>query len=305
MSLELLNKAWSLDLSTTQKIVLVSICCQANEKGICFPSVQFIAKRCSLSTRAVFRSLEYLKGVGLVKVRSRLGRSSLYKVNGVLLTEMALACMPEREEFDDDFDDDDIGAFGGATVSKGHAPKSYITYTNHNLNIKDKTNVLSKDKTTRVDAIPIGKKHTRGVDADPISGDPCAKREKTAPTRHDGPKDDIPMPNDQTLPVRPKKGGNDAKGLRAMPPDFAPDQVGRECAQKFNIDLGLELDRFKNYNDATGRKMKNWQAAWRLWCSKAGSNTKKHSYFAAKNKKSSHDLSGIDYTTGINADGTF
>ena len=70
MSIRLMNEVWSLDLSATSKIVLLSLADQANEEGVCWPSIAHIAKRSSVSTRTVHRCISQMAATGLLEVIS-------------------------------------------------------------------------------------------------------------------------------------------------------------------------------------------------------------------------------------------
>ena len=64
MSDFLVGAALWLDLSTARKMVLVSLCENADkETGHCFPNQDYIAARCSLSERAVRGHLSALEGL--------------------------------------------------------------------------------------------------------------------------------------------------------------------------------------------------------------------------------------------------
>lgn len=54
-----------------------------------------------------------------------------------------------------------------------------------------------------------------------------------------------------------------------LPSDFYPNETGVEYAEKRNVTLAVELESFRNWHQAKGTTMKDWQAAWRTWCDKA------------------------------------
>ena len=73
--------AWKSSFSSGQKIVLLSLCDNANEQGDCYPSISMMAEKCSMSERSVFNQLDFLEKVGAISKSQRTGRSTLYKVN--------------------------------------------------------------------------------------------------------------------------------------------------------------------------------------------------------------------------------
>lgn len=73
-----MNAAWDLEMPSGMKFVLMSLCDQANDAGQCFPSVATIAKRCSMSERAVQGHVKALEEAGFLARRERVGHSTLY-----------------------------------------------------------------------------------------------------------------------------------------------------------------------------------------------------------------------------------
>ena len=74
-----------------------------------------------------------------------------------------------------------------------------------------------------------------------------------------------------TINQEPRTKKNIVKDGRAtaLPDDFYPDETGVKYAEDRSIDLGKELEQFKNFHAAKGSTFKNWQAAWRTWVGNA------------------------------------
>lgn len=68
-----MNRVWRMGIPATPKIVLLSLADQANESGICWPSQPQIAKRCSLSDRAVREQLCWLENAKVIHREVRAG----------------------------------------------------------------------------------------------------------------------------------------------------------------------------------------------------------------------------------------
>lgn len=66
MSLDLMRRVWSLGIPATAKMVLLSLADQAKDDCVCWPSQPQIAKRCSLTERAVRSQLLWLEGADLL-----------------------------------------------------------------------------------------------------------------------------------------------------------------------------------------------------------------------------------------------
>lgn len=81
MSISLMAEAWNLDIPSGRKLVLLSLCDNANEQGMCYPSIATIAKKCSMGERTVQQHITDLEKVGLVERNERTGRSTVYIVN--------------------------------------------------------------------------------------------------------------------------------------------------------------------------------------------------------------------------------
>lgn len=81
MSVHLMSQVFHTSLPATHKLVLLALCDNADEKGEkCFPSVDTLAKKCSLSRRAVFNSLKFLEAEGYIQRDTQIRHSTNYHV---------------------------------------------------------------------------------------------------------------------------------------------------------------------------------------------------------------------------------
>lgn len=71
MSIDLVAAALWLDLKPTRKLVLVSLCENADQYGLCWPSREYIARRCSLDVRSVTPHLQGLEEGGWMRVEEK------------------------------------------------------------------------------------------------------------------------------------------------------------------------------------------------------------------------------------------
>lgn len=86
MSLRLMSAVWDLQTeSHTQKLVLLALADNANDEGVCWPSIATIAKKCNLTKRSVQLQIRKLEKGRLLKVKSEPFRSNTYHLT-VLLT---------------------------------------------------------------------------------------------------------------------------------------------------------------------------------------------------------------------------
>ncbi|WP_222850765.1 helix-turn-helix domain-containing protein [Achromobacter xylosoxidans] len=81
MSTIVMSACWPLQTKTpAQKAVLVSLADNANDEGVCWPSVGKIAERTCLSERAVQDAIKWLIKHSAVAASGRTGRSTVYTV---------------------------------------------------------------------------------------------------------------------------------------------------------------------------------------------------------------------------------
>lgn len=74
-----MSACWPLQgMSGPQKAVLISLADNANDEGVCWPSVARISERTCLAERTVQTAIKWLGQVGLLSVRERMGRSTMY-----------------------------------------------------------------------------------------------------------------------------------------------------------------------------------------------------------------------------------
>lgn len=74
MSIKLMAAAWELDIPQTEKMVLLCLCDYANDKGECWPAVESLARKCSVSDRTVQRAIRGLVQSGILAVKQSRGR---------------------------------------------------------------------------------------------------------------------------------------------------------------------------------------------------------------------------------------
>jgi hypothetical protein len=85
MSLKVMHWAWSLSLSPAPKIVLLALADEANDDGFCFPSVPYLANKCSLDQRTVQRVLRKLAHAQYMSIEHRFRRDRARTSNGYRL----------------------------------------------------------------------------------------------------------------------------------------------------------------------------------------------------------------------------
>ena len=71
---------WPLQMPPTPKSVLISMADQANDQGVCWPSVATLCERTCFGERAVRMAIRWLEGAGLLRVEIGAMRANRYTV---------------------------------------------------------------------------------------------------------------------------------------------------------------------------------------------------------------------------------
>ena len=71
MSIQLMSRAWSMPIPTSQKMVLLALADRANDDGECWPGQTELASKCSMSNRNVIRMIEWLEARGALRSERR------------------------------------------------------------------------------------------------------------------------------------------------------------------------------------------------------------------------------------------
>lgn len=85
------------------------------------------------------------------------------------------------------------------------------------------------------------------------------------PAQSEGNANHKPLTNNQepvTIDEAPKR-------RKQIPADFYPNETGVNAAEQKGINVAVELEKFRNYHQAKGSVMLDWQAAWRTWVGNA------------------------------------
>jgi len=81
MSIRLMTQVWSMTIAEKYKLVLLSLADQANDDGVCWPDMETIAARCSVSKRTVMRAVEGLVQLELLSVDAKRNSTTIYHVH--------------------------------------------------------------------------------------------------------------------------------------------------------------------------------------------------------------------------------
>lgn len=70
------------DLESTDKFVLLALADNANDQRVCWPSIETIAKKTSLSERAVQYSIKRLEDGMFLAIKRQFGKSNMFYLGG-------------------------------------------------------------------------------------------------------------------------------------------------------------------------------------------------------------------------------
>lgn len=76
-----MSACWPVRTEPSRKAVLISLADQANDDGICWPSVNTLAERTCLDERTVQRAIQGLQAEGHLTIQMRSGRSTIYRLH--------------------------------------------------------------------------------------------------------------------------------------------------------------------------------------------------------------------------------
>jgi len=86
MSIRIMSAVWEIQsIKGTEKLVLLSLADNANDNGICWPSLNTIARKCGVTRRQAIRIINDLEKLGFIEKQSRrktetLSDTNLYRV---------------------------------------------------------------------------------------------------------------------------------------------------------------------------------------------------------------------------------
>lgn len=76
-----MSQVWDIPCPThTQKLVFIALADNSNDQRVCWPSLDYLARKCDLSRQAVITQIDKLIARGLLKVRKNDGRVNVYEL---------------------------------------------------------------------------------------------------------------------------------------------------------------------------------------------------------------------------------
>lgn len=90
--------AWELSIPATEKMVLLCLCDHANDDGQCWPSMNRLAAKCSLTDRTVRKAIKWLIDHKQISAATDAGKVNRYQINpGICFTPEAASALPRKD----------------------------------------------------------------------------------------------------------------------------------------------------------------------------------------------------------------
>ena len=144
MSYKFLPVAWEAKIDPTLKLVLLSLADQANDEGLCWPSISNIMARTCLCERAVQNALAKLETIGYFRRVFRAGASTHYLLNSKATP--AVECTPAPH-----------APPPPHHVHPTPAPRAPRTVSEPSMNRKPKTNAPAFDAVAALSGLGVEK----------------------------------------------------------------------------------------------------------------------------------------------------
>lgn len=81
MSIKLMTAVWGINLPDSEKLVLLALADNANDEGVCWPSIATIAEKCSKSERTIQRAISTLESAGHLSRTDKPGKGTVWHVH--------------------------------------------------------------------------------------------------------------------------------------------------------------------------------------------------------------------------------
>jgi len=88
MSTQMMAKIWPLQMPTVAKAVYISLADNANDHGLCWPSIPTISKRVCASERAVYNAIKWLEKNNALTKNHNAGKSTHYTLTPELYSPL-------------------------------------------------------------------------------------------------------------------------------------------------------------------------------------------------------------------------
>ena len=82
MSIKIMSMVWDVkELTPMQKLIVLKLADNADDGGVCWPSLETVAGACGCSSRTVMRAIDHFKVLGILSSTRRYNKSNKYYFN--------------------------------------------------------------------------------------------------------------------------------------------------------------------------------------------------------------------------------
>lgn len=239
MSVKLMSYAFDTHLNGNDKLVLLALCDFASDDGdSCYPSIQRIADKASISERTAQRILSKFREWGLItpikNMQGGFGKTVHYVINVAML---------QKGDKMTPFQMDEKGDSGDVKRVTNEAEKGDIAVSpdpseNHQRTI---SSVVAREGAP---SQPDDKNHEKALQDGSFTLQP-------------------PAPDPKAKPKKPK-----TPILTPLDPEFRPDEMWIRYAQSRKLsmpEIKEEWNKFRDHHVAKASRFADWFAAWRNW----------------------------------------
>lgn len=137
MSIKLMSAVWDLELKPISKLLLLALADNANDQGVCWPSISHIMKKTSLARRTVETNLQVLISLNLIQSENR------YKNNGSLMSNCYTITLPQHLHYPPQ-------EMRDPPAGDAYKPSIKPSLKNNNNNITKKSDLVNYKPSDRI-----------------------------------------------------------------------------------------------------------------------------------------------------------
>lgn len=241
-----MTRAWEIELPHSQKLVLLSLADNANDRGDCWPSITTIAEKCCMHRSTVMRMLNELEIKGQITRSIEPGMTNGYRIHPSHIATTT-AAHPSQ----------------AATSIESEPPQGST------IDPAQSQAVTSSDPSQAATSIAASTRSRQRLVAE---RDATRRRERRVPVAGCDPTRRRLRPrNVMESSDEPSENLEQVRAARAtrLPEDFELTPERRLVAETEAVPAERTFEKFRDhFRAASGAKARkvNWDAAWRNWC---------------------------------------
>jgi len=89
MSIKIMSMVWEIkEITPMQKLILLKLADNADDGGVCWPSLETVAGACGCSSRTVMRAIDHFKEMKILSSTRRYNKSNKYYFNSDTMSQL-------------------------------------------------------------------------------------------------------------------------------------------------------------------------------------------------------------------------